>query len=200
MSEGAFIHEIKHAYDDWNRMKSGGKPIRDTWEIKNIYTKDFEKLVLGGSYELPQLSPIIKNLYMGSKLETPAYLENEYDDSVMVNYGDVGRKLMNFKISNYINKKGEPAKGLETEFEKVKKYDIPLFKKFDNVVDFLKWVEKYFNKRGKDIFRRVAKMRYVHNKPKKQPYTYGKQTYEPEDTHKIGHWIYTKEKGWHEEE
>ena len=27
------IHESKHAYDDWNRLRNGGKPIKDTWEV-----------------------------------------------------------------------------------------------------------------------------------------------------------------------
>ena len=196
MSESAFIHEIKHAYDDWNRMRSGGKPIRDTWEIKNIYTKDFEKLLLSGTYEFPQLQPIIKNLYMGSKLETPAYLENEYD--IDMGYGELGRKLMNFKASTYLNKKGNPAKGLEEEFQKIKKYDIPLFKKFNNVVELLNWLEKYFNKRGKDIFRRVTKMKYVHDRPTYKPYSY--EPKKPKGDYQVGHWIYSKDKGWYEEE
>jgi len=41
----ALIHEIKHAFDDWNRMSKGAPPLRTGWEIKNIYTPDFEKLV-----------------------------------------------------------------------------------------------------------------------------------------------------------
>ena len=209
MSESTFIHEIKHAYDDWNRMRHGGKPIRDTWEIKNIYTKDFEKLILGGSTMYPQLGSIIRNFYLGSKLEAPAYLENEYDNS-MVDYEDVGRKMMNFKATNYLDKRGNPTKGLEAEFERVKKQDIPLFKKFKSVVDFIYWVEKYFNKRGRDIFKRVAKMRYVHNRPKPKytattykPSTYkGTSSYKPveKDDHEIGDWVYTPEKGWHEKE
>lgn len=210
MSESAFIHEIKHAYDDWNRMRHGGNPIRDTWEVKNIYTKDFEKLVLGGSQAYPQLGPIIRNFYLGSKLEAPAYLENEYDN-VIVDYEDVGRKMMNFKASRYLNKRGNPAKNLESEFERIQKHDIPLFKKFNNVVDFLYWTEKYFNKRGRDIFKRVAKMRYVHNKQKPKYTTYTPSIYKgnttlsyqkpiEKDDHEIGDWIYTPEKGWHEKE
>ena len=210
MSESAFIHEIKHAYDDWNRMRHGGKPIRDTWEIKNIYTKDFEKLILGGSQAYPQLGPIIRNFYLGSKLEAPAYLENEYDNA-MIDYEDVGRKMMNFKASRYLDKRGNPAKGLESEFERVQKHDIPLFKKFKNVVDFLYWTERYFNKRGRDIFKRVAKMRYVHGRQKPKYTTYTPSTYKgtttssyqkpvEKDDHEIGDWVYTPEKGWHEKE
>jgi hypothetical protein len=209
MSETAFVHEIKHAYDDWNRMRHGGKPIRDTWEIKNIYTKDFEKMILGAATQFPQLGPIVRNLYLGSKLEQPAYLENEYDGT-MVDYEGVGRKLMNFKASSYLDKRGNPANGLAREFESIKRFDIPLFKKFKSVVEFLYWVEKYFNKRGKDIFKRVAKMRYVHGREKPKVTTYTPSTYKPttyytpkeekefEEGDSIGNWKYTKALGWHE--
>lgn len=168
ISHSSLVHEIKHAYDDWNRMSRGAAPIRDSWEIKNIYTKDFEKLVLGGSLKVSQqLHPIIRYYYLGSKLETPAYLENEYDSSVD-SYRDIAKKLINFKASNYLNKKGEPAKGLQESWENLLiDYDIPLFRKFPNVVDFLRYTEKYFNKRGRDIIKRIDKMRYVHDRPVK---------------------------------
>lgn len=208
MSSSAFIHEIKHAYDDWNRMRNGGKPIRDSWEIKNIYTKDFEKLILGGGRDITQLYPIVRNYYLGSKLEYPAYLENEKDNAM--DYQDVGRKLMNFKVQNYVNKEGQPAKGLEQEFKNLQKYDIPLFKTFKNVVDFLKYTQKYFNERGHSIFTKVNKMRYVHGlpakgKPEPRVYTPQQSTYtssytpkkeEEEDEHEVGGWKYTKENGW----
>ena len=225
MSTSAFIHEIKHAYDDWNRMRHGGKPIRDTWEIKNIYTKDFEKLVLGGSGTYPQLGSLIRYFYLGSTLETPAYLENEYDGAG-VGYDEIGRKLKNFKIDSFFNKQGEPANGLEKEFQSMKKLDIPLLKKFDSVVDFLTWTKKYFNKRGEDIFRRIAKMKYVHGKPispfEPKPVTYGtyqkpqnkpkevkkevpkedKKSWEKdeddfEEGEMMGDWKFSKQRGWY---
>ena len=175
----ALVHEIKHAYDDWNRMSKGAPPIRAGWEIKNIYTPDFEKLVLGGSYKLsPMLHPIIRYYYLGSKLESPAYLENEYDNaSMMGSYRDTAKKMMNFKASNFLTKKGEPAKGLQESWTKlITEYDIPFFRKFKNVVDFLNYTEKHFNKRGRDILRRIDKMRYVHNRPqpKYEPKVYTK--------------------------
>lgn len=177
----ALVHEIKHAYDDWNRMSKGAPPIRAGWEIKNIYTPDFEKLVLGGSFKLsPMLHPIIRYYYLGSKLETPAYLENEYDNaSIMGSYRDTAKKMMNFKASNFLNKRGEPAKGLQESWTKlITEYDIPFFRKFKNVVDFLNYTEKHFNKRGRDILRRIDKMRYVHNRPqpKYEPRVYTTQT------------------------
>lgn len=177
----ALVHEIKHAYDDWNRMSKGAPPIRAGWEIKNIYTPDFEKLVLGGSFKLsPMLHPIIRYYYLGSKLETPAYLENEYDNaSMMGSYRDTAKKMMNFKASNFLNKKGQPAKGLQESWtELITNYNIPFFRKFKNVVDFLKYTEKHFNKRGRDIMKRIDKMRYVHDRPapKYEPRVYTKPT------------------------
>lgn len=163
----ALVHEVKHSYDDWNRIKKGAPPIRAGWEIQNIYTPDFEKLVLGGSYKLsPMIHPIIRYYYLGSKLESPAYLENEYDSPVMGSYRDTAKKLMNFKASNFLDKKGNPAKGLQESWtELIRDYNIPFFRKFKNVVDFLNYTEKYFNKRGRDILRRIDKMKYVHGKP-----------------------------------
>ena len=180
LSMGMFVHETKHAYDDWNRMRHGGKAIRDSWEIKNIYTKDFEKLILGGSAKYPRLGHVIRMYYMGSKLETPAYLENEYDSPTAQQYMNVGKKLMNFNINQFLNKKGQPANGLEEEFADIAlNYDIPFLKKFRSVIDFLNYTQKYFNKRGKDIVRRISKTLYVHGRTPK-PVTYNR--YEPRTT------------------
>lgn len=208
LTEGAFIHEIKHAYDDWNRMSHGGKPIRDTWEVKNIYTPDFEKLVLGGSSKYPQLGPLIRYFYLGSKLETPAYLENEYDGAG-INYLSTARYMRDFDTKRFFNKKGEPAQGLEQEFQEMKKLDIPIFKKYKNVSDFLNYVKKYFNQRGEDIFKRIVKMKAVHGKPiepKMEPkFVFGKPTkkvttYEPEEGNSIGGWSYSRERGWYKDD
>jgi hypothetical protein len=85
----------------------------------------------------------------------------------------VGKKLMNFNINQFLNKKGQPAKGLEEEFADIAlNYDIPFLKKFKSVVDFLKYTEKYFNKRGKDIVRRISKTLYVHGRTPKPTPTY----------------------------
>lgn len=165
LSMSMFVHETKHAYDDWNRMRHGGKPIRDSWEIKNIYTADFEKLILGGAMKFPRLGGVIRMYYLGSKLETPAYLENEYDAPMASQYKDTGKKLMNFSIDHFFNKKGDPIKGLTDEFVDILiNYDIPFFRKFVDVRSFLEYTKKYFNKRGKDIVKRINKTLYVHGK------------------------------------
>jgi hypothetical protein len=157
ISKTALNHEIKHAYDDWNRISRGAKPLRDSWEAKNIYTPDFEKLVLGSGKISPRLKEIIMFYYMISKLETPAYLENEYDSGF---YRSKIKPLINYNYDKYRNK---PE--LKKEWgELIEKYDIPFFKKFKSFDNFLDYTEKYFNKRGRDIIKRIDKMRYIHNK------------------------------------
>jgi hypothetical protein len=80
------------------------------------------------------------------------------------NYRGVGEFLLKFNSNKYRNKKGEPSRNLEKEWnEIVSTYDIPYLKKFPTVLDFIGKTEKYFHKRGKDIIRRVDKMRYVRN-------------------------------------
>lgn len=159
------IHEVKHSYDDWNRIINGGKPIKDTWEIKNIYTKDFEDLVLNGSSKFPRLHKIVKLYYLSSKLETPAYLENELDNPGLGRYRKIGDLLMDYDTDSFYNKKNRPIKGLVSEFNKLNtEYNIPLFRKFKNIDSFLNYSKKRFNIRGRDIIKRVDKMIYTHIK------------------------------------
>lgn len=166
----ALVHEIKHAFDDWNRMSRGAKPIRDGWEVKNIYTPDFEKLVLGDSHKFGNgLSFILKNYYMGSKLETPAYLENEYDNPRLKSYREVAKKMMDFKASDYLGRDDNFIKRLQKNWsDLIDEYDIPFFRKFKNVGDFLKYTEKHFHKRGKTILKKIDKMLYLNNKISKK--------------------------------
>mgnify|MGYP003634180835 FL=1 len=146
LNKDVLVHEIKHAYDDWNRMRNGGKPIRDSWEIKNIYTKDFERLILSDAKNFNQIGP-------------------EYDYPSMMKYKGVARKLISFNKDTYYNKKGELSKGLEDEFNNlVTNYDIPLFRKFKSVDNFLDYTQNYFNKRGEDILKKINKTMYIHGK------------------------------------
>ncbi len=161
----SLIHEIKHAYDDWNRISRGGKPIRDSWEVRNIYTEDFEKLVLNSNQISSQIANIVKLYYMGSKLESPAYLENEYDSG---SYRSIVLSLIRFKKSNIDHKK------LQKDWEFViNNFNIPFFKKFKDFGDFLTYTEKYFNKRGRQILKKIDKMNYKYNKER----NYGKFDY-----------------------
>lgn len=156
------VHEVKHSYDDWNRMKNNGSPIRDSWEVSNIYTGDFERLITGEIKHFPILGPVIKLYYFASKLETPAFLENELDSPGM--YMTYGKKLRDFNTDRFYRKGGKLIRNLEREFDNLQQYHIPLLNKFTDVRDFLEHTKKYFNKRGKEITRKIDKMHYRHRK------------------------------------
>lgn len=177
----SLVHEVKHAYDDWNRISKGRDPIRMGWEIKNIYTPDFEKIILGQNYKINhKLLDIIRNYYLGSKLETPAYLENEYDSKTSyTNYRNTAKKMLNFDYSSYLDENGNPPKDMENSWEiLISEYDIPFFRKFKKLNDFLKYTQKYFNKRGADIIKRIDKMRFVHNLPSIKQTSHNKEVKE----------------------
>ena len=72
--------------------------------------------------------------------------------------------MMNFKASDYLGN-ANFTKYLQRNWSGlIDKYNIPFFRKFKNVEDFLKYTEKHFNKRGRDILRRIDKMFYLHGK------------------------------------
>lgn len=159
----AITHEVKHAYDDWNRISRKRSPIRDTWEARNIYTPDFEKLVLGQSNIDINLKTIVKLYYLVSKLETPAYLENEYDSPMT--YRNMVSSALKFKASNFLNKNGQASEKLKSSWlQLIGEYDIPFFRKFKNIEDFLHYTERYLNKRASDILKKINKMKYIHKK------------------------------------
>ena len=162
------IHEIKHAYQDWNRMSKGKPPIRQSKELQQLYTADFEKYILShqGGYHLKTLESIISAYYMSSNAEIAAYLESAYDDiqlkspstQLVTKFYDLGIIMTRFKASNV--EPTTPAKTLQKKWVNIiTNYDIPLFRKFKNVFDFLKYTEKLFNKKGKYIMTKVDKLR-----------------------------------------
>jgi hypothetical protein len=195
IDQSALTHEIKHAYDDWNRYVNGGAPIRDSKEIRDIYTSDFQEIILKiKGKDLSYLYPVVLYYYYSSKLETPSYLENVYDNKI-IDYENLSKKLKNFKIDNFLDEKGDVKKSVVKEFESLKKYDIPLFRKFNNVKNFLLYTQKYFNKRGRDIFKKIIKMKYIHGKYKKP--LENKKEYSNFVKNTVDGWSYSDEMGWY---
>ena len=160
------IHEIKHAYQDWQRMSKNRPPIRDSKEIQQLYTKDFEKYILShrGSYTLNTLDSIISAYYMSSDAEITAYLEGAYDEihnnqtQPAGNIYEFGKSMVKFKASD-VEPKVKPTDLQKKWKDIIDNYDIPLFRKFKNVFDFLKYTEKLFNKKGGYIVNKVDKLR-----------------------------------------
>ena len=167
ISEYIMIHEIKHAYQDWQRISKNYPPLSKTKEIQQIYTKDFEKYVIAhqtAGYQLTSMESVIAAYYLSSNVEITAYLESVYDDlktgktDLFNILYTLGKNMINFKTTQV-----EPyttPKGLQKKWKKIiEDYDIPLFRKFKNVFDFLNYSEKQFHKRGRKIVNKIDKLR-----------------------------------------
>lgn len=161
-------HEVKHAYQDWQRISKNKPPIRDSKELQQLYTKDFEKFLLSHrtNYQLQLLDSVIAAYYMSSNAEITAYLEGAYDEIQLkhkipvASLYELGLNMVKFNAHQVeIN---TPPESLQKRWVKIiTEYDIPLFRKFKNVFDFLKYTEKRFNKTGRYIVKKVDKLRTI---------------------------------------
>lgn len=146
-------HEGKHAYQDWQRRKKGYEGIFATKEVKDIYTKDFIKIVKD---KIP-VSNFLKNIFIGyyllTDLEFNAFMENVYDRDKINDY----RKM----VTNL--RKGLPTSGgNEREWEIVRGLDLPFLKKYKTYQEFIQASSDYFKKRSDEIIRKLDKVEYVH--------------------------------------
>jgi hypothetical protein len=148
----SLLHELKHVYVDSCIYKNGGKPIKETNEVKKLYTKDFQNLLLKGKKDIPNIHEIIKYFYYSSKLEIPSFLENHYFDSTYIDYKKIIKNMMSYDF-NKIDKKI-----WENEFLKLKKYDIPRFNNINNTDNFIDYCKFFFKKRGKYILKKIKKI------------------------------------------
>jgi hypothetical protein len=145
------LHEVKHAYVDWCIYNSGGRPIRETKEVKRFYTEDLEKLLLNN--DLENIKRVAMFYYFCSNLEIPSFLENHYFDKNYINYSDRILEILNFNFSEVLNEE------TENEFNEIKeKYKIPFFRGFKTYSSFINYSEKYLKKRSKNILKKIKKI------------------------------------------
>lgn len=153
-------HELKHAYQDWQRIRKGYPSIANTKESLNIYTDDFIKAVKDrvniGSF----FKDILKGYYLLSNLELNAFMENVYDRDMINDYKKMVYRLKDFNAhrATYY----EDPNILGRDWETLISLNIPFLKKYKDYNSFLLNTTKYFNKRSDDIIRKLNKMEYVH--------------------------------------
>jgi hypothetical protein len=153
-------HELKHAYQDWQRQSKGYPGIGKAKESLDMYTGDFIKVVkdridVGSFYK-----KMLINYYLLSDLELNAFMENVYDNDVINDYKKMINRLKNtdiFKDAYYENQDE-----LESNWDKLHSLDLPFIKKHKNYTSFLSTSAKYFKKRSEEILRKLNKMEYVH--------------------------------------
>lgn len=153
-------HEIKHAYQDWQRRRKGYEGIFATKEVKDVYTGDFIKVIKDKIKVGPFFKDMLKKYYLLTDLELNAFKENVYDNDYINNYKRMVKDLINFDADTVTYRQN--IKSLENDWETLLSTDIPFLKKYKTYQDFLNASETYFKKRGEEILKKINKLEYVH--------------------------------------
>jgi hypothetical protein len=154
----SLLHEIKHIFVDWCIYKNGGKPIKESKEVKELYTEDFQKILTIDKDKMPNLIKVVRFFYYSTKLEIPSFLENHFFDNNFYYKNEI-KKMLDFKVENFKNEK------YQEEFNILQSYNIPKFNKFKTYESFLEYCNKFFKIRGLYILKKINKVEYL-NKTK----------------------------------
>lgn len=150
-------HEMKHAWDDYNRLSKGQPSIDKNKESRELYNKDFILMLSDKNVRGP-IKEILKYYYYLSELEKTAYLENVYDGNL--NYEKIIRDIS--------SKDFEPFKerfDLDINWHLMNTaYDIPFLKKFKSPIEFIDYSSEELRSKAVDMIKKINKMKYIHNK------------------------------------
>lgn len=153
-------HELKHAYQDWQRRRKGYEGIFATKEVKDIYTDDFIKVVKDRIKVGPFFKEIFKKYYLLTDLELNAFLENVYDKDKINDYKRMITQLIDYDASKATYY--EDPDELEKDWKTLNSLNLPFIKKYKNYTDFLTKSTDYFRKRSQEILKKINKLLYVH--------------------------------------
>lgn len=153
-------HEVKHAYQDWQRQRKGYPGIINTKESLEMYTDDFVKVLKDRIKVGKFFKEILKYYYLLSDLELNAFMENVYDNDNINDYKKMISGLTDFDAhrATYYEHPDE----LESDWNTLRSLDLPFIKKYKDYTSFLLASTKYFRQRSQEILRRINKMEYVH--------------------------------------
>ncbi len=150
-------HEMKHAWDDYNRISKGLPSIDNTKENRELYNKDFILMLSDKNIRGP-IKELLKYYYYLSELEKTAYLENVYDGNL--NYEKIIRDIS--------SKDFEPFKerfDLDINWHLMNTaYDIPFLKKFKSPIEFIDYSSEELRSKAVNVIKKINKMKYIHNK------------------------------------
>lgn len=155
--QSALNHEMKHAWEDYNRVSKGLPSIEQTKESQELYNRDYILMLSDQNVRGP-IKEILKYYYYLSKLETSAYLENVYDQNPA--YERVVREIVSKDFESFKNRFD-----LDVNWHLMNTaYDIPFLKKFKSAVDFIDYSAKELRSRALKMVKKINKMKYVHQK------------------------------------
>jgi len=155
--KSALNHEMRHAWEDYNRISRGKPNIEQTKESKELYNRDFIQLMSNHDVVGP-VKDILKYYYYLSNLETGPYLENTFDGNSA--YENMVRQIATKDFESF-----KERYDLDINWHLINTaYNIPFVKKFKSVRDFIDYSAKELRKRANKIIKKINKMKYVHGK------------------------------------
>ncbi len=150
-------HEMKHAWEDYNRLSKGLPSIEQTKESQELYNRDFILMLSDQNIRGP-IKEILKYYYYLSDLEKSAYLENVYDQNKV--YERVLRDIAGKDFNEF-----KDRFDLDINWHLMNTaYDIPFLKKFKSPIDFIDYSAEELRSKALKMIKKVNKMRYIHKK------------------------------------
>ena len=150
-------HEMKHAWEDYNRISKGLPSIEHTKESQELYNRDFI-LMLSDQNITGPIKEILKYYYYLSNLEKSAYLENVYDQNPT--YERVVREIARKDFESF-----KDRHDLDINWHLMNTaYDIPFLKKFKSPREFIDYSAEELRSKAVKITKKINKMRYIHGK------------------------------------
>lgn len=148
-------HEMKHAWEDYNRISKGLPGINKSKEVKELYNKDFVNLLSDNNIRGP-IKDILKYYYFLSQLEVGAYMENVYDG--YAEYEKIVREVASKDFESL-----KDRFDLDADWHLMTtQYNIPFLMKFKNPIDFINHSSKELRSKAVKMIKKMNKMKYVH--------------------------------------
>ena len=155
--QSALNHEMKHAWEDYNRLSKGLPSIEQTKESQELYNRDYILMLSDQNIRGP-IKEILKYYYYLSNLEKSAYLENVYDQNPT--YERIVRDIASKDFESF-----KDRFDLDVNWHLMNTaYDIPFLKKFKSPREFIDYSAEELRSRALKMIKKINKMRYVHGK------------------------------------
>jgi hypothetical protein len=155
--QSALNHEMKHAWEDYNRLSKGLPSIEQTKESQELYNRDYILMLSDQNVRGP-IKEILKYYYYLSNLEKSAYLENVYDQNPT--YEKIVREIAGMDFGRF-----KDRFDLDVNWHLMNTaYDIPFLKKFKSPREFIDYSAEELRSRALKMIKKINKMKYVHGK------------------------------------
>ena len=155
--QSALNHEMKHAWEDYNRLSKGLPSIEQTKESQQLYNRDYILMLSDQNIRGP-IKEILKYYYYLSNLEKSAYLENVYDQNPV--YERVVRDIASKDFESF-----KDRFDLDVNWHLMNTaYNIPFLKKFKSPREFIDYSAEELRSRALKMIKKMNKMKYIHGK------------------------------------